>query len=175
MCCCRPQPGRAGLGLCPGRRHAWPRGRLAVGIAMIFAVHIEIADWRLVLFHAVAASLLLSILGILAALWAEKFDHIAAVTNFLVMPLSFCPAPSIRSSVCRRHFMSSRNSIPFFYMIDGFRAGSPAMRRFDPRRHHRHGGDQRRAPGAMPCPVLARLQTSRRRPRTHPIRSRRPS
>jgi len=96
---------------------------LAVGIAMIFAVHIEIADWRLVLFHAVAASLLLSILGILAALWAEKFDHIAAVTNFLVMPLSFLSGTfySIQRLPPPFHVVAELN--PFFYMIDGFRAG----------------------------------------------------
>ncbi len=41
------------------------------------------------LFHAFAASLLLSVLGVIAAIWADKFDHIAAVTNFIVTPLSF--------------------------------------------------------------------------------------
>jgi len=95
----------------------------AVAIAMILAVHVSIADWRLVLFHAVAASLLLSVLGILAALWAEKYDHIAAVTNFLVMPLSFLSGTfySIDRLPASLRFVADFN--PFFYMIDGLRAG----------------------------------------------------
>jgi ABC-2 type transport system permease protein len=96
---------------------------LAVGATMILAVHIEIADWRLVLFHAVAASLLLSLLGILAALWAEKFDHIAAVTNFLVMPLSFLSGTFYSINRLPPPFRLAADLNPFFYMIDGFRAG----------------------------------------------------
>jgi ABC-2 type transport system permease protein len=96
---------------------------LAVGIAMACAVPIAIADPALILFNAVAASLLLSVLGILAALWAEKFDHIAAVTNFLVMPLSFLSGTfySIERLPPPFHLIAELN--PFFYMIDGFRAG----------------------------------------------------
>jgi ABC-2 type transport system permease protein len=96
---------------------------LAVGVAMVFVVHIEIYDWVMVLFHAVAASLMLSVLGILAALWAEKFDHIAAVTNFLVMPLSFLSGTfySVDRLPPVFHFIATLN--PFFYMIDGFRYG----------------------------------------------------
>jgi ABC-2 type transport system permease protein len=96
---------------------------VTVAIAMIITVHASIADWRLVLFHGVAASLLLSVLGILAALWAEKYDHIAAVTNFLVMPLSFLSGTfySIDRLPAALRFVADFN--PFFYMIDGFRAG----------------------------------------------------
>jgi len=96
---------------------------LAVGIAMIFVVPIHIEDWGMVIFHAVAASLLLSTLGILAALWAEKFDHIAAVTNFLVMPLSFLSGTfySVERLPAPFHLVAELN--PFFYMIDGFRYG----------------------------------------------------
>jgi ABC-2 type transport system permease protein len=96
---------------------------LVVGIAMALAVHVAIFDWGLVLFHAVAASLLLSVLGIIASLWAEKFDHIAAVTNFLVMPLSFLSGTfySVERLPAPFHFIAELN--PFFYMIDGFRYG----------------------------------------------------
>jgi ABC-2 type transport system permease protein len=95
----------------------------AVGATMILLVHVGIADWRLVLFHAVAASLLLSLLGILAALWAEKFDHIAAVTNFLVMPLSFLSGTFYSIDRLPAPFRLAADLNPFFYMIDGFRAG----------------------------------------------------
>jgi ABC-2 type transport system permease protein len=96
---------------------------VSVGIAMVLVVHVEIASWGLVIFHAVAASLLLSVLGILAALWAEKFDHIAAVTNFLVMPLSFLSGTFYSIDRLPAAFRVAANLNPFFYMIDGFRAG----------------------------------------------------
>jgi len=96
---------------------------VAVGATMVLVVHVSIANWGLVLFHAVAASLLLSVLGILAALWAEKFDHIAAVTNFLVMPLSFLSGTFYSIDRLPVAFRFVANFNPFFYMIDGFRAG----------------------------------------------------
>ena len=43
----------------------------------------------LIAFYAVAASLMLSLLGFLGGLWADKFDQMAAVTNFVITPLSF--------------------------------------------------------------------------------------
>ena len=78
------------------------------------------APW-LALFHAVAASLLLSVLGIIGAIWADKFDHIAAVTNFIVTPLSFLSGTfySIERLPPVWHTVALCN--PFFYMIDGFR------------------------------------------------------
>lgn len=96
---------------------------LAVGVAMVLVVHVGIAHWWLVLFHAVAASLLLSLLGIIAALWADKFDHIAAVTNFIVMPMSFLSGTFYSIDRLPSAFRFIANFNPFFYMIDGFRAG----------------------------------------------------
>jgi ABC-2 type transport system permease protein len=95
----------------------------AVGLTMILVVHVGIANWGLVVFHAVAASLLLSVLGIVAALWADKFDHIAAVTNFIVMPLSFLSGTFYSIDRLPHAFRFVANFNPFFYMIDGFRAG----------------------------------------------------
>jgi ABC-2 type transport system permease protein len=96
---------------------------LAVGIAMLVAVHINVEDWALVLFHAVAASLMMSLVGIIAALWAEKFDHIAAVTNFIVMPLSFLSGTFYSIDMLPGPFRVASEFNPFFYMIDGFRSG----------------------------------------------------
>ena len=61
--------------------------------------------------------------GILAALWAEKFDHIAAVTNFIVMPLSFLSGTFYSIDRLPPAFRVVADFNPFFYMIDGFRAG----------------------------------------------------
>jgi ABC-2 type transport system permease protein len=101
-------------GLCVG---------LVVGLAMWLFVPIRLAQPGLVLFHAVAASLMLSLLGLIGGIWSEKFDHIAAVTNFVVTPLSFLSGTfySVERLPPAWHFIAHAN--PFFYMIDGFRAG----------------------------------------------------
>lgn len=94
-----------------------------VAAAMALFVPFHVHDPALVLFHAVAASLLLSVLGVVGGIWADKFDHIAAVTNFVVTPLSFLSGTfySIESLPPSWHVFALGN--PFFYMIDGFRYG----------------------------------------------------
>jgi ABC-2 type transport system permease protein len=73
------------------------------------------------LFHAVAASLLLSVLGVIGAIWADKFDHIAAVTNFVVTPLSFLSGTFYSIQQLPPAWQTVAFLNPFFYMIDGFR------------------------------------------------------
>ncbi len=96
---------------------------LVVAAAMALVVPLRMFDPGLVLFHAFAASLLMSVLGVIAAIWADKFDHIAAVTNFIVTPLSFLSGTfySIRQLPAVWQDVALAN--PFFYMIDGFRYG----------------------------------------------------
>ena len=96
---------------------------VVVAAAMALFVPLRLHDPALVLFHALAASLLLSLLGLLGGIWADKFDHIAAVTNFVVTPLSFLSGTfySIERLPEPWHFVALWN--PFFYMIDGFRYG----------------------------------------------------
>jgi ABC-2 type transport system permease protein len=96
---------------------------ITVGIVIALLVPVHIHDIFFVLFHAVAASLMLSLLGILGGLWSEKFDHIAAVTNFVITPLSFLSGAfySVERLPGIWHTVAYFN--PFFYMIDGFRYG----------------------------------------------------
>jgi ABC-2 type transport system permease protein len=62
-------------------------------------------------------------LGLIAGLWAEKFDQIAAFQNFIIMPMTFLSGVfySIKSLPAFWQGVSHLN--PFFYMIDGFRRG----------------------------------------------------
>jgi ABC-2 type transport system permease protein len=76
-----------------------------------------------VAFHAVAASMLLSLLGFIGGIWSEKFDHIAAVTNFVVTPLSFLSGTFYSVQSLPETFWWLAHLDPFFYMIDGFRYG----------------------------------------------------
>lgn len=124
-------------------------GELLLGIAMggvtrgvIVGVAVFLVMWPfvalpmvhvwLVVFHVLAASLMLSLLGVLAALWAEKFDQMAMVTNFVVTPLSFLSGTfySIHDLPRGLEFVALAN--PFFYMIDGVRYGVTGHAEGDP-------------------------------------------
>ncbi|TWB49657.1 ABC transporter permease [Nitrospirillum viridazoti] len=76
-----------------------------------------------VLFHAVMASMLLSLLGLIGGIWADKFDHMAAITNFVITPLSFLSGTFYTLDSAPRFFHTVAHVNPFFYFIDGFRYG----------------------------------------------------
>ena len=84
-------------------------------------VHMVAPLWIVV--FAVLGAALLGALGVIAGLWAEKFDQMAAFQNFLIMPMTFLSGVfySIHSLPSFWQTVSHLN--PFFYMIDGFRYG----------------------------------------------------
>ena len=96
---------------------------VAVTVAMALFVDVSIAHPFHVLFHAVMGSLMLSLLGMMGGIWADKFDHMAAVTNFIVTPLSFLSGTFYSIERLPEHFHAFAMLNPFFYMIDGFRYG----------------------------------------------------
>jgi ABC-2 type transport system permease protein len=96
---------------------------ICVGLGMWMFVPLRLFDPALVIFHAVAAASLLSMIGLVTAIIAEKFDHQASVSNFIITPLSFLSGTfySIERLPPFWHDFAMMN--PFFYMIDGFRYG----------------------------------------------------
>ncbi|MFM1956031.1 MAG: type transporter [Pseudomonadota bacterium] len=86
----------------------------------------------IILAFAVFGSGMLGAFGIIAGLWAEKFDQMAAFQNFVIMPLSFLSGVfySIHSLPPLWQTVSHFN--PFFYMIDGFRYGFFGMSDISP-------------------------------------------
>jgi ABC-2 type transport system permease protein len=72
---------------------------------------------------ALLGAAILGTMGLIAGIWAEKFDQLAAFQNFLIVPLTFLAGVfySIHSLPAFWQTMSHLN--PFFYMIDGFRYG----------------------------------------------------
>jgi ABC-2 type transport system permease protein len=81
----------------------------------------------LVFWFGLMGSLLLSFLGLLTSLWAEKFDHAAAVTNFVVTPLSLLSGTFYSIHQLAPAFQKVSQANPFFYVISGFRAGFLGM------------------------------------------------
>ena len=96
---------------------------VAVGIVMAFFVTVEIQHLWAVVFYAAAASCMLSSIGIIAGLWADKFDHMAAITNFVITPFAFLSGTFYSIDRLPEPFHSIAFFNPFFYMIDGFRYG----------------------------------------------------
>ena len=97
----------------------------AVWLAMLLwpGVSVHIGRPELVLWFGLMGSLLLSFLGLLTSVWAEKFDHAAAVTNFVVTPLSLLSGTFYSVEQLAPHFRAVSHANPFFYVISGFRAG----------------------------------------------------
>jgi ABC-2 type transport system permease protein len=83
--------------------------------------HLAEPWWAMI--FAVLGSGMLGALGLIAGLWAEKFDQMAAFQNFIIMPMTFLSGVfySVHSLPPVWQAVSHLN--PFFYMIDGFRRG----------------------------------------------------
>ena len=86
-------------------------------------VPVGLHDFFFIAYHAVAASMMLSLLGIIGGIWADKFDQMAAVTNFVIVPLSFLSGTFYTISRLPEVWQVIAYFNPFFYMIDGFRYG----------------------------------------------------
>ena len=97
----------------------------AVWLAMLLwpGVSVSVRHPELVLWFGLMGSLLLAFLGLLTSVWAEKFDHAAAVSNFVVMPLSLLSGTFYSVHQLSPTFQAVSHANPFFYVISGFRAG----------------------------------------------------
>ena len=72
---------------------------------------------------AVLGSAILGTMGLLAGIWAEKFDQIAAFQNFIIMPLTFLSGVFYSVHSVPAFWLAVSHLNPFFYMVDGFRYG----------------------------------------------------
>ncbi len=96
---------------------------LATGIPMAFFVSLPLAHLWAVVFFALGASIILSLIGLMAGIWAEKFDHLATITNFVITPLSLLSGTFYSVSILPGMWSEVSHYNPFFYFIDGFRYG----------------------------------------------------
>jgi ABC-2 type transport system permease protein len=102
---------------------------LVVGLG-VFAVTLLIAPVPLSTAHplwaaafAILGSAILGTLGVIAGIWADKFDELAAFQNFLIMPLTFLSGVFYSIKTLPPFWQVLSHFNPFFYMIDGFRYG----------------------------------------------------
>lgn len=98
-------------------------GAVWLAMALWPGVSVALAHPLAALWFALMGSLLLAFLGLITAIWAEKFDHGAAVTNFLVAPLSLLSGTFYSVEQLSPWFRAFSHVNPFFYIISGFRYG----------------------------------------------------
>lgn len=96
---------------------------MACGLAMWPFTGLHVHSLGAIVFFAISAALMMALIGILGGIWAEKFDHIQALTNFVVTPLAFLSGTFYSVSQLPGFAKSIAYANPFFYLIDGFRFG----------------------------------------------------
>ena len=84
-------------------------------------LHVAQPLWIIV--FAIAGAAVMGALGLIAGLWAEKFDQIAAFQNFIVMPMTFLSGVFYSVGSLPTFWQGLSHLNPFFYIIDGFRSG----------------------------------------------------
>ena len=96
---------------------------IAAAVFMLPFVQIEIYSFTVVLFFAVISSAILSLIGLLTGIWADKWDHLGTIDNFIIIPLSFLSGTFYSIKILPEFIQKLSLFNPFFYMIDGFRYG----------------------------------------------------
>jgi len=109
---------------------------LAVGagvfVVTVWFIPVSFAAPFYIVAFAVLGSAILGTLGLIAGIWAEKFDQLAAFQNFLIMPLTFLSGVFYSTHTLPPVWREVSRLNPFFYMIDGFRYGFFGASDIDP-------------------------------------------
>jgi ABC-2 type transport system permease protein len=98
-------------------------GAVWLAMALWPGVHVTVTHPFAVFWFGLMGALLLAFLGLVTSIWAEKFDHAAAVTNFVVAPLSLLSGTFYVVDQLSPLFRAISHANPFFYIISGFRYG----------------------------------------------------
>ena len=86
-------------------------------------VHVAVSNPLSLLWFGLMGALMLAQMGLLTSIWADKFDHSAVVTNFVVAPLSLLSGTFYAVDQLAPAFRAASHVNPFFYIISGFRHG----------------------------------------------------
>jgi ABC-2 type transport system permease protein len=84
-------------------------------------IDLEVQNYLTLAIFTFLSSFILGALGVIVGLWAEKFDHMATATNFIIVPLSFLSGTFYTIDKLPSFLQTISKANPFFYMIDGFR------------------------------------------------------
>ena len=92
-------------------------------VVFSFIVEMQFYSYFHIFIFTFLGSFILSSIGIIIGLWAEKFDHMASATNFFIVPLSFLSGTFYSTERLPETLKNISEVNPFFYIIDGFRYG----------------------------------------------------
>ena len=92
-------------------------------VVFTFIVELEFYNFFYIFIFTFLGAFILSSIGIIIGLWAEKFDHMASATNFIIVPLSFLSGTFYSIDRLPGVLKNVSEMNPFFYIIDGFRYG----------------------------------------------------
>jgi ABC-2 type transport system permease protein len=92
-------------------------------IAIAWIADITPAHALVAIYYALVGSVIFGAIGLIGGIWADKFDHIAAVTNFIVTPLTMLSGTFYSTEMLSEPFKSISHWNPVFFLIDGFRYG----------------------------------------------------
>ena len=98
-------------------------GTVWLAMALFPGVHVTPHAPLAILWFGLLGSTFLALLGVLTSIWAEKFDHAAAVTNFVVAPLALLSGTFYSVDRLAPTFRAISHANPVFYIISGFRYG----------------------------------------------------
>jgi len=101
-------------------------------LATVWFVDLHLAAPGWILLFALLGSAILGALGLIAGIWADKFDQIAAFQNFVILPLTFLSGVFYSIHSLPATWQAASHLNPFFYMIDGFRYGFFGVSDFPP-------------------------------------------
>ncbi|MEE9273415.1 MAG: ABC transporter permease [Robiginitomaculum sp.] len=93
-----------------------------VALSIFFTLIIPMVPWA-VLYYSFSAAACLAMIGLLSGIWAEKFDQLAAVNQFIITPLSMLSGTFYHINILPEYFQKMSLVNPLFYFIDGFRYG----------------------------------------------------
>lgn len=96
---------------------------MTVAVAMLIFVNVQILHIGVVLFYAVTASTMMSLLGVIGGIWAQKHEQMSVVSNFIITPCAFLSGTFYSIERLPGVWNYAAHINPFFYMIDGFRYG----------------------------------------------------
>ncbi|GGX68768.1 transport permease protein [Litorimonas cladophorae] len=94
----------------------------AIAISVFFTPLWPAQLWA-VLYFGVSAAVMLGMIGVLSGIWAEKFDQLAVVNQFIILPLSYLSGTFYKIEILPPIFQKISLCNPLFYLIDGFRYG----------------------------------------------------
>lgn len=94
----------------------------AVALSIFFTPLVPVKLWA-VFYFGVSAAVMLGMIGVLSGIWAEKFDQLAVVNQFIILPLSYLSGTFYKIEILPPLFQTISYANPLFYLIDGFRYG----------------------------------------------------